>query len=418
MKPIIEIKNIGKKFDIQHERGRYITFRDVISNVFKNPFDFAKTKLKNIVGQTSQEEFWALKNINLEIEAGEIVGVIGSNGAGKSTLLKILTGITPPSEGEIIMRGRVSSLLEVGTGFHPELTGRENIFLNGAILGMSHKEMQKKFDSIVEFAGVEKFLDTPVKHFSSGMYVRLAFSVAAHLEPDILLVDEVLAVGDAEFQKKCLGKMEEVTKKEGRTILLVSHNISAIQSLCKKTLLLESGKVKMFDSTNKVIDYYIQHGLNKEVLIKNRKDRSGDGRLRVDNFKLVDKDGKDTNAFISGENCQLWIEYTINDTKLKNINISIGIDSLPNYNRIALISNQVSGETIPVNTENGYIKINFPKLPLNVGQYQFTIFADENGKTLDWIKGAGNFIVNPGNFYSSNNLPKQGNFLMEYNFNE
>ncbi|MFH0972753.1 MAG: ABC transporter ATP-binding protein, partial [Patescibacteria group bacterium] len=211
--PIIEVKNISKKYNITHQQGGYVALRDVLTNVFKNPFQFAKNKAKQAIGKAGKEEFWALKDINFSVEQGEIIGIIGPNGAGKSTLLKILTQITPPTTGEIKMRGRVASLLEVGTGFHPELTGRENIFLNGAIMGMTKKEINAKFNDIVEFSGIEKFLDTPVKRYSSGMHVRLAFSVAAHLEPDILLIDEVLAVGDADFQKKCLGKMEEVTKK-------------------------------------------------------------------------------------------------------------------------------------------------------------------------------------------------------------
>ncbi len=257
MSPIIEIKGIGKKYNINHHRGGYIALRDVLANILKSPFKFMKKKAKNIMGIDTKEEFWALRNVSLEINKGDIVGIIGSNGAGKSTLLKILTGITPPTEGEIIMHGRVASLLEVGTGFHPELTGRENIFLNGAILGMTKKEIAHKFDEIVAFAGINKFLDTPVKYYSSGMYVRLAFSVAAHMEPDILLVDEVLAVGDAEFQKKCLGKMKEVTGTSGRTILFVSHNMAAIQSLCKKSVLLEKGQIKMFGNTADVVDYYL-----------------------------------------------------------------------------------------------------------------------------------------------------------------
>jgi len=256
--PIIEIKGIGKKYNIAHQRGKYVALRDVLANVARRPFAFLKHKAKAAIGLATKEEFWALRDINLDINKGDIVGIIGSNGAGKSTLLKILTGITPPTEGEIIMRGRVASLLEVGTGFHPELTGRENIFLNGAILGMMRKEIAQKFDEIVAFAGVEKFLDTPVKHYSSGMYVRLAFSVAAHMEPDILLVDEVLAVGDAEFQKKCLGKMEEVTTKEGRTILFVSHNMGMIERLCTACVLLEKGHVrKMGRDVRGIIGEYL-----------------------------------------------------------------------------------------------------------------------------------------------------------------
>jgi lipopolysaccharide transport system ATP-binding protein len=254
---IIEAKNIGKKYKITHQKGGYVALRDVLTNIFKNPFAFLKTKAKEITGFETKENFWALKDIDFEIKQGEIVGIIGRNGAGKSTLLKILSQITPPTTGEIIIKGKVGSLLEVGTGFHPELTGRENIFLNGAILGMTKKEIVRKFDDIVKFADIEKFIDTPVKYYSSGMYVRLAFSVAAHMEPDILIVDEVLAVGDAEFQRKCLGKMEEITKKEGRTILFVSHNMDAIRQLCDKCIWISKGQVKMISKTNDVINAYL-----------------------------------------------------------------------------------------------------------------------------------------------------------------
>lgn len=256
-KPIIEARNISKKYNITHQRGSYVALRDVLMNILKSPFSFLKSKVKQVAGFEKKEEFWALKDLSFKINKGEVVGIIGANGAGKSTLLKILSQITPPTTGEIILRGRVGSLLEVGTGFHPELTGRENIFLNGAILGMKKKEIVKKFDQIVEFAGIRKFLDTPVKHYSSGMYVRLAFSVAAHMEPDILLVDEVLAVGDAEFQKKCLGKMDEITKKEGRTILFVSHNMAAIGQLCSSVILLDKGKVIGIGPTKEIIGEYL-----------------------------------------------------------------------------------------------------------------------------------------------------------------
>lgn len=264
MTSIIEIAAIGKKYNIAHQRGGYIALRDVITNIIKTPFAFLRTKARLVSGKDTHEEFWALKGVSASIAKGEIVGIIGRNGAGKSTLLKILSQITPPTTGEITIRGRVGSLLEVGTGFHPELSGRENIFLNGAILGMSRAEIAAKFDEIVKFAGIEKFLDTPVKYYSSGMYVRLAFSVAAHMEPDILIIDEVLAVGDAEFQKKCLGKMEEVTKKDGRTILFVSHNMSAVKQLCTRAIFMENGKIKMDGPTDKVVDEYLGFGSNAE----------------------------------------------------------------------------------------------------------------------------------------------------------
>lgn len=255
----IKVENLGKKYTIKHQqqsRYQYNSLGESLSRGFRS---LGKNLLHPFHSGTSfenTEEFWALKDINFEIEHGDRVGIIGRNGAGKSTLLKILSRITHPSTGKVTLNGRVSSLLEVGTGFHPELTGRENIFLNGAILGMRKQEIRSKFDEIVGFAEVDKFLDTPVKHYSSGMYVRLAFAVAAHLEPEILIVDEVLAVGDAQFQKKCLGKMEEVSKT-GRTVLFVSHNIPAIKELCNSAILLNFGKKEIEDNVDIVINKYI-----------------------------------------------------------------------------------------------------------------------------------------------------------------
>jgi len=270
--PIITIKNIGKKYNINHQQGGYIALRDVITNAVKSPLKFLKSKVRQVTGLETKEEFWALKDVNFEIMKGEVVGIIGRNGAGKSTLLKILSQITPPTTGEIRINGTVGSLLEVGTGFHPELTGRENIFLNGAILGMKKKDIVRKFDEIVKFADIEKFLDTPVKYYSSGMYVRLAFSVAAHMETDILIIDEVLAVGDAEFQKKCLGKMSDITKEEGRTILFVSHNINTIKQLCKKTIWIEKGQIKQAGETNTIMDSYLGTSqLEKKIITPNLK---------------------------------------------------------------------------------------------------------------------------------------------------
>lgn len=251
MKPIIEVKNLAKKYNIAKSQGGYIALRDVIANLAKKPLQIFNTEQKN------SQDFWALKKVNFSVNQGEVIGIIGANGAGKSTLLKILTQITPPSKGQVILRGRVASLLEVGTGFHPELTGRENIFLNGVILGMTRKEIRSKFDDIVEFSGIRQFIDTPVKHYSSGMQVRLAFSVAAYLETDILLIDEVLAVGDAEFQKKSLGKMESVSKS-GRIVLFVSHNMAAVARLCQRGILLKNGRIIIDSEINKVIKEYLK----------------------------------------------------------------------------------------------------------------------------------------------------------------
>jgi lipopolysaccharide transport system ATP-binding protein len=261
---VIVVENLSKSYLLGHRSGaqgryKYTALRDVIGREARN---FARKAAdlirgRQIVQGDEIEEFWALKDISFEVKQGEVLGIIGRNGAGKSTLLKILSRITEPTRGRALLRGRVASLLEVGTGFHPELTGRENIHLNGAILGMRGAEIRRKFDEIVAFAQVEKFLDTPVKHYSSGMYVRLAFAVAAHLEPDILVVDEVLAVGDAEFQRKCLGKMEEVSRREGRTILVVSHNMGVVTSLCTKALWIHQGSIHDTGSPEAVIGHYL-----------------------------------------------------------------------------------------------------------------------------------------------------------------
>ena len=263
----------------------------------------------------TKEQFWALKNVNFEIEKGEVIGIIGPNGAGKSTLLKILTGITPPTTGEIKIKGKIASLLEVGTGFHPELSGKENIFLNGAILGMRRKEIIEKFDQIVKFADIEKFIDTPVKYYSSGMYVRLAFSVAAHMEPDILLVDEVLAVGDAEFQKKCLGKMEDVTKEKDRTILFVSHNMGAIRSLCKRVILIEKGQISMIDDAHKVIDYYLngRHGTKAISEFAEDEAHLRQHHGQINRITILNKDKKPTTTIPLSESFSIRIDFKITE---------------------------------------------------------------------------------------------------------
>lgn len=260
MPPVIKVENLSKKYIIGHQKQeRYSTLRDVLANGTKRLANKMLHPFAAPVDDPVHEEFWALKDVSFDIQQGDRVGIIGRNGAGKSTLLKILSRITEPTSGKVSIRGRVASLLEVGTGFHPELTGRENIYLNGAILGMSKADIRLKFDEIVAFAEVERFLDTPVKRYSSGMYVRLAFAVAAHLEPEILIVDEVLAVGDAQFQKKCLGKMKDVGK-EGRTVLFVSHNMGMIRSMCDRAILLDKGGVVCADETNAVIREYFSYG--------------------------------------------------------------------------------------------------------------------------------------------------------------
>ncbi len=305
MSSIIEVENISKQFIIGHEAAEsYTTLRDEISKKTKKIFAFANGDSKS-KPQSSKEVFFALKDVSFQIERGDRLGIIGRNGAGKSTLLKILSRIIEPSSGKIKIKGRVASLLEVGTGFHPELTGRENIFLNGAILGMSRQEIKKKFDEIVDFAEIYKFLDTPVKRYSSGMYVRLAFAVAAHLEPEILIVDEVLAVGDIQFQKKCLGKMEDVSKNEGRTVIFVSHNMAAIQALTNKGIVLNNGNLNYFGDIANAIQNYSDLMIQKNSgnFIKGKGMHSS-----LLSVKLLDQNGQSTNYYMPGEPMIIEIE--------------------------------------------------------------------------------------------------------------
>lgn len=314
MKPAIEIRNLGKEYTLAALQP-YVALRDIISGSVKNIFS---------PGKKQTEKFWALKDINLDIQPGERVGIIGRNGAGKTTLLKIISRITPPTTGYATIRGRVGSLLEVGTGFHPELTGRENIYLNGSILGLKKAAITTQLDAIIAFSGVERFIDTPLKHYSSGMQLRLAFSVAAHLEPEILLIDEVLAVGDLEFQKKCIGKMEEVSKQQGRTILFVSHNLDTLRKFCPTTVLFDKGKIIDQGNTEKIISLYVSNHLetnaeiawengvesyNKEVLLYKTwiHDESGVTRSRFDTtemtgISLAYEVTKDNAAFTHGIN--------------------------------------------------------------------------------------------------------------------
>ena len=304
----IRADNLSKLYRIGHIQPRYATLRDTVVEAFKGIYAPSRKKSKE------QDSIWALKDVSFEIKFGEVVGIVGRNGAGKSTLLKVLSRITEPTSGEALINGRVGSLLEVGTGFHPELTGRENIFLNGAILGMSRKEIDRKFDEMVAFAEIEKFLDTPVKHYSSGMYVRLAFAVAAHLEPEILLVDEVLAVGDATFQKKCLGKMDDVAKT-GRTILFVSHNMRAIQQLCPRSIWISNGQIAADDLSSRVVSAYLTQTASSDshteiaTIIRNL---PADPAIRIESVEIL-QDGLRTTAPGNGSPIDVCIGYTVSE---------------------------------------------------------------------------------------------------------
>ena len=319
MTAAIKIEGLSKKYILRHkDQPRYASLREVISSNIRNVGHILRHPLGGFdKGNPNFEEFWALADIDLSIKPGERVGIIGRNGAGKSTLLKILSRITEPTLGSVRLSGRVASLLEVGTGFHPELTGRENIFLNGAILGMSKSEIRSKFESIVEFAEVEKFLDTPVKRYSSGMYVRLAFSVAAHLESDILIVDEVLAVGDADFQRKCMGKMESVAN-EGRTILFVSHNMGAVTELCDRAVLLNNGRKTCEGIPKDVIKTYMGQASGGVLKINSKTDAS----IFVTEIVLRDVAGNATSSITMGENAELEIHYHVSE-RLSGVTMAI-----------------------------------------------------------------------------------------------
>lgn len=415
---VIRVENLGKKYIIGHQQQeRYTALRDVITNKVKSISSLLNPQAKN--ENPAFEEFWALKDVSFDIKQGDRVGIIGRNGAGKSTLLKILSRITEPTTGSIKIKGRVASLLEVGTGFHPELTGRENIFLNGAILGMGKEEIKRKFDEIVAFAEVEKFLDTPVKRYSSGMYVRLAFAVAAHLEPEILIVDEVLAVGDAAFQKKCLGKMEDVGK-EGRTVIFVSHQMAAIQNLCQRAIWLNQGELVNDAQTQIVISKYLSTSTNLlSISLEDRKDRKGDGKIRFISVEFQNEKGENVPYFYSGQNIRIILCFKNNTQQtLKNLNVALGIDNQIGE-RITNLSTEVRGSDLDeVQADAQSIVIELDKLPLTPGRYGFTIFSTVNGTVSDWIANAGFFEVEGGDFYGTGKLPPtmQGNFLLDYTF--
>ena len=325
----ISVENLGKCYQIG-ELEDYYTLRDSLTNILKLPYTLL-SKNGNMKEKSPIEFIWALKDINFEVKHGEIIGIIGRNGAGKSTLLKVLSRITTPTEGRIKINGKVGSLLEVGTGFHPELTGRENIYLNGSILGMSRKEIERKFDEIIDFAETEKFLDTPVKRYSSGMYVRLAFAVAAHMEPEILIIDEVLAVGDINFQKKCLGKMGDISR-EGRTVLFVSHNMSSIKSLTKKTALLDHGRLIDFDVTSKVINKYI-HSQGRVIKNSDSTNQIDNEQLKILDIYSCDNDFNKKNNFITSEEIKIFIKFVLHE---KIAALRIGIDLINEYGEILI----------------------------------------------------------------------------------
>jgi len=399
---VISVDQLCKSYWIKHQlqSGRkqgqqYERFSEVLTRAISAPF--RRRKAEEVAA--SREEFWALKDVSFEVKRGDVLGVIGRNGAGKSTLLKVLSRITEPTTGRVEIDGRVASLLEVGTGFHPELTGRENVFLNGAILGMSRMEIKRKFDEIVAFAEVEKFLDTPVKRYSSGMYVRLAFSVAAHLEPEILIVDEVLAVGDAQFQKKCLGKMRDVSRNDGRTIIFVSHNLHVVQSLCSKGVLLAGGAVQALGPTSEVIAGYLkslQSGF--KIGVEHRQDRQGAGDIQFTEIEMLDQYGHRIENAISGQQLTLRLHYrTKADQPYRNCRVSVSAHA--NGVVYFLLSTELVRSDELVLQGRGHLDCIVPELPLSRGEYYLNPFVESNKVVQDLVEGAGQLSVVDGDFY-------------------
>lgn len=391
----ISIRGLSKSYTLSHERNKATNLGEAITQRLRDPFKRAK-----------KETFWALKDIDLDIKKGEVVGVIGRNGAGKSTLLKVLSRITEPTTGQIDLYGRVGSLLEVGTGFHPELTGRENIFLNGAILGMRRPEIRRQFDAIVDFAGVEKFLDTPVKRYSSGMYVRLAFAVAAHLNPEILIVDEVLAVGDAEFQKKCLGKMKDVSRS-GRTVLLVSHQMMTIESLATSCIHLKAGETAAMGNPVEVISEYIRGPAPRtrfEGLLIDGAEVDKAGGFQFISLELRDgKTGDSIDRVVTGHHVTARVFYK-SEQRLKDVTVSLGIKSSTGELLTSFPSEAIK-KSFCVEGE-GFFDCEVERWPVSAGTVSVSLMARFRGSTLHWVPEAGAILVESGDYYGFGFAPR------------
>lgn len=353
---------------------------------------------------------WSLQDINFEVKKGGVLGIIGRNGAGKSTLLKVLSKITAPTTGKIKVQGRIASLLEVGTGFHPELTGRENIFLNGAILGMTKSEINSKFDEIVDFSGVERYIDTPVKRYSSGMYVRLAFAVAAFLEPEILIVDEVLAVGDAEFQKKCLGRMKEVSVNDGRTVLFVSHNMAAIQQLCTSGILLKNGQlVYGGDVRDTLYEYSLLQRTIIEKDLTNRTDRQGTGLIKFTSIRFFDEYNQPIYNVSSGQNVTIRLSFNNNIKDAKEHSVRFDLLIVDEHEKtVAMMTTFYQGGGQTINSGATQYSVIIPKLPLLQGDYNLGIYCKIDEDEADWIMNAADFTVEEGDFFNCGRVMPRG----------
>jgi lipopolysaccharide transport system ATP-binding protein len=383
---IIQIEGLGKRYRIGVERESYLSLRDEIAKRLSRSAQRARAE---------RGEFWALQDVTFSVHPGEAIGIVGRNGAGKSTLLKILSRITPPTTGRIRMRGRVASLLEVGTGFHPELTGRENIFVNGAVLGMTRREIARKFDEIVDFAEVDRFLDTPVKRYSSGMYVRLAFAVAAHLEPEILVVDEVLAVGDAQYQRKCLGKMGDAARG-GRTVLFVSHNMPAVEALCQKAVLLESGRVASVGPAQEIVGAYVRRRSSwADTPVAHRTGREGDGSIRVTEVLANGHAACGTQAAMVNDPLVVDISYRCTGASLSRASFHV---SLWDQHGAQLVHCTTLVSDLPMSDlpTEGRLRCHIKHVPLSPGRYAVNVAAMNSGVLADRIESVFMMEVEPG----------------------
>ena len=392
-RPIIEVENLSKKYHLGAVGAT--TLRDDVSRLWG--------QLRGKSPPIDKGEFWALRDVSFQVQPGEVLGIIGRNGAGKSTLLKILSRITEPTLGHAVMRGRVASLLEVGTGFHQDLTGRENVFLNGAILGMKSPEIAGRFDEIVAFAEVERFIDTPVKHYSSGMYVRLAFAVAAHLEPEILIVDEVLAVGDAQFQRKCLGKMQAIAGA-GRTILFVSHNMPSIQFLCSRGILLADGGMVQDGPVATVTAAYASMGSSTAAHAAGRTLAEGlNGALKLGSVLLTDDRGRQLQSVLCGQDCRIVVTLET-AAPLSNVTILLAINDHIGT-RIAQLNSATRGFHLPLPKGKSVISCRLPRLPLSPRSYDLTAKVLIQNSCVLMAENAAQLVVENGDFYGSGRMP-------------
>ena len=401
----IRLRGLGKSYRIDRTKPKHSTLAESAAHALKHP-------LRTLTG-AGRETFWALRDVDLDIRQGEVVGIVGRNGAGKSTLLKLLSRITRPSTGHFELRGRVGSLLEVGTGFHPELTGRENIYLNGSILGMSRREINRQFDAIVDFAGVERFLETPVKRYSSGMYVRLAFAVAAHLEPEILIVDEVLAVGDAEFQNKCLGKMQDVAGG-GRTVLFVSHNVGTIQALCTRAVLLRGGEKALDGDVGEIVQAYLSDLEGVGTVDADLSDRPGTGEVEMTAVRLVDDAGRPVEKVVGGRDLRLEVDYA-NHAGLRRPKLIANLYDAQ-AKPVASLGTELSAPTLAQLERQGRFTCLMRNLPLMPGRYRLALALHVDGIVTDTLKAATVFDVTSTVFHPTGTTPAAGQaqFLLDH----